>query len=1034
MLSQLFSLTTIMNLLYLNSFLFGKCHVGYTIKCLSILLTLLIATGTAYAQPKNAEIKPGINAGQFLSAASADNSLQTGQLSVNIPLFNLQGKGIEVPISIAFNSGNITHVSDASTIGLGWSLLAGGVVTRTVRDLRDEQTASPNDVPWQYDGGYLANKFAQYGSDPYDEEFAHMLTQLKFADKEPDVMNYSFLGYSGDIYNKRNANGSYSRKLAPHISFKLEDTSLGYKIIDNSGVEYFFEVKESDGAGMAMSWFLTKIKTLQGGEVSFQYDDDNSTDLSRLDEGGVYSHLKSKRIVRIDYDYGYVIFGSAPREDKDNDGTLPVAKRITTIELYDKSNDLVKGYELGNNSYITDLNPSTGATSSFSKRMTLSTLKEYGPNMQYKPPYEFGYDYHLYLNKASSQNYPWAIPKNTWAHNPVYLSSVDRSQFGDLVPYLEWHWNPDEQEYQYTIAGYHVTSDATAGTVSDYFCMSSMKLPSGGEELYSYEPHTYSYLGTYNEPEVANAFDLNQSVQGKRLWKKETRDNNGNTQISRYKYFDGILINPSIHNSTMYSVNRAAYNTPYLISSPYYTQEPQNSRSGSPVYYARVEEEFLSTTGASNGKKVYYFEKMHSEPATNYIYVKSSPITANRFINLPNVLGGKQPYQPDVHPAISMLSNTYATYLAYPVGRFHESELSKGILSKELTYNAGGQLVKKIENEYTPSFWADQSLFGYIIEKIEDTVYDPNFPNIPTYKFLISQMVSTYGGLKQLLKTRTAHYVQADSIIEEQTFTYTNKNLLRSSTVTQSTGNSIVTEHVYPSDIEFQSQSDLSTQAASIKRMNETNMISYPLQTTSKKGAEYIQGSYTTYKTLAGGAVVTDTTFSLEHRPGILLNQPLVNATGKLERSNSFMPEGSILSYDANVNPTTVVNRGGGAQTTIWGYDGQYPIAKITNYTYDQVQSNPALQAQLALLDDYTTATTGTVRTNIALCNQAIRNSLPQNVTVETFTYAPLVGMTSATDVRGETTYYEYDSFQRLMNVKDKDGKIIKHHDYHYKN
>ncbi|NHA08134.1 RHS repeat protein, partial [Mucilaginibacter sp. HC2] len=41
-------------------------------------------------------------------------------------------------------------------------------------------------------------------------------------------------------------------------------------------------------------------------------------------------------------------------------------------------------------------------------------------------------------------------------------------------------------------------------------------------------------------------------------------------------------------------------------------------------------------------------------------------------------------------------------------------------------------------------------------------------------------------------------------------------------------------------------------------------------------------------------------------------------------------------------------------------------------------------------------------------------------------------GITSITDTKGETTTYEYDSFQRLMNVKDKDGNIVKHMDYHY--
>lgn len=58
----------------------------------------------------------------------------------------------------------------------------------------------------------------------------------------------------------------------------------------------------------------------------------------------------------------------------------------------------------------------------------------------------------------------------------------------------------------------------------------------------------------------------------------------------------------------------------------------------------------------------------------------------------------------------------------------------------------------------------------------------------------------------------------------------------------------------------------------------------------------------------------------------------------------------------------------------------------------------------------------------------------PKNAVMTTYTYQPTVGMTSQTDAKGMTIYYEYDIFGRLKYVKDQNGNILKQTDYHYKN
>jgi len=57
----------------------------------------------------------------------------------------------------------------------------------------------------------------------------------------------------------------------------------------------------------------------------------------------------------------------------------------------------------------------------------------------------------------------------------------------------------------------------------------------------------------------------------------------------------------------------------------------------------------------------------------------------------------------------------------------------------------------------------------------------------------------------------------------------------------------------------------------------------------------------------------------------------------------------------------------------------------------------------------------------------------PEDAQMTTYTYDPLVGMTSSTDASGRTTYYEYDGFGRLKVVSDPDKRPVHRYDYHYR-
>ena len=115
----------------------------------------------------------------------------------------------------------------------------------------------------------------------------------------------------------------------------------------------------------------------------------------------------------------------------------------------------------------------------------------------------------------------------------------------------------------------------------------------------------------------------------------------------------------------------------------------------------------------------------------------------------------------------------------------------------------------------------------------------------------------------------------------------------------------------------------------------------------------------------------------------------------------------------------------------LWGYGGQYPIAEISNTSYEEVQR--ALNGKLP--ESFSDATSP----NFADLD-SLRKQLPQ-AHITTYKYEPGLGMTEQTSPAGHTTYYEYDELGRLLRsyIKEKDNvnieqeQTLKMFDYHYR-
>jgi len=146
--------------------------------------------------------------------------------------------------------------------------------------------------------------------------------------------------------------------------------------------------------------------------------------------------------------------------------------------------------------------------------------------------------------------------------------------------------------------------------------------------------------------------------------------------------------------------------------------------------------------------------------------------------------------------------------------------------------------------------------------------------------------------------------------------------------------------------------------------------------------------------------------------------------------SPNFYTEDKLFTYDLNSNIIEFKNNPSTGLITkyIWDYYGKYPIMKIEGYGNAGWPSASLINNVVNATQDYNNIS------NLSSSILTLRNSVGYNISVTSYIHKNLGGVTSITDPRGETIYYEYDTFNRLLHIKDKDGNIINKNEYNYKN
>ncbi|MEW7278452.1 hypothetical protein ABW636_07635 [Aquimarina sp. 2201CG1-2-11] len=274
-------------------------------------------------------------------------------------------------------------------------------------------------------------------------------------------------------------------------------------------------------------------------------------------------------------------------------------------------------------------------------------------------------------------------------------------------------------------------------------------------------------------------------------------------------------------------------------------------------------------------------------------------------------------------------------------------------------------------------------------------------------------------GKKLLTSTKETTYDTngENPVVTEKSYTYNHPNyFLTESTAKDSKKGVFKTKTYYPN-----ARNGLTGLSTTDKNMygvlEQQHRIATPIQTESYRDNALLSTQRTLYKQEGNSARV----------------KSIQTAKGAITATNILEDRVHYHRYNTSGKPVEVSRADGTRIVYIWGYQEELPIAKIENATYSEVSGYISDLQNKSNADTDHCNTSSCKEQILRNALQTLREALP-NAMVSTYTYDPLVGVTSMTDPKGYTMYYTYDGFNRLEFVKDADGNLISENKYHYKN
>ena len=410
--------------------------------------------------------------------------LSTGIPEINIPLYVIKTKKLELPISMSYHAAGFNVNERAAWTGLGWTLNAGGIVTRSAVGLGDDCGT-----------GFLQHTNNRFANEINESDLQWLMQVTNgIADNESDLYFFNFGGRSGKFVFDDNR----IPFLVPRSPIKITYSAFGFTVIAEDGTIYRFNEREMIEAGAQTpmgndfqtytgAYYLTSIKSADRTDsITFTYANDGYyTEVSNnysetigdkcVPAGGApgvvgkshdyntsfsYRTVQDvKRISEINFSHGKIEFvRTAGRLDGGNSSLseIRVRKKNATGGF-----DLQKSFKM-----------ETGYFGTYDRiRLKLNGISEHDASNNFIKSHEFFYNESIILPPRGSGGQDW------WG---LYNGGNANSLVPKEIVNMNGHF-------------YHVGSANRSPSASHMQAciLKRIKYPTGGFTEFEYEPHYY---------------------------------------------------------------------------------------------------------------------------------------------------------------------------------------------------------------------------------------------------------------------------------------------------------------------------------------------------------------------------------------------------------------------------------------------------------------------------------------------------------------------------------------------------------------